>query len=125
MQKNERHKRVSPVLGLSLFLSGREMRESMKIIKELKKCIREYKKPSLITPIAVSLEVVMECIIPFIVAQLGQSDQRELPVWRDRRLRRGAGGDGGAFLNVRRLGRLNVRNGLLRVCPQFAQGYVL
>ena len=46
------------------------MRESMKIIKELKKCIREYKKPSLITPIAVSLEVVMECIIPFIVAQL-------------------------------------------------------
>ena len=42
----------------------------MKIIKELKKCIREYKKPSLITPIAVSLEVVMECIIPFIVAQL-------------------------------------------------------
>ena len=70
MQKNERHKRVSPVLGLSLFLSGREMRESMKIIKELKKCIREYKKPSLITPIAVSLEVVMECIIPFIVAQL-------------------------------------------------------
>lgn len=42
----------------------------MNIIKELKKCIREYKKPSLITPIAVSLEVVMECIIPFIVAQL-------------------------------------------------------
>ncbi|MBS6475352.1 MAG: ABC transporter ATP-binding protein [Clostridiales bacterium] len=40
------------------------------MIKELKKCIREYKKPSLITPIAVSLEVVMECIIPFIVAQL-------------------------------------------------------
>lgn len=101
------------------------MRESMKIIKELKKCIREYKKPSLITPIAVSLEVVMECIIPFIVAQLVNRISESCPFGEIARLRRGAGGDGGAFLNVRRLGRLNVRNGLLRVCPQFAQGYVL
>ena len=40
------------------------------MIKELAKCIREYKKASILTPIFVSLEVVMECIIPFIIAQL-------------------------------------------------------
>ena len=40
------------------------------MIKELSKCIREYKKASILTPIFVSLEVVMECIIPFIIAQL-------------------------------------------------------
>ena len=40
------------------------------MIKELAKCIREYKTASILTPIFVSLEVVMECIIPFIIAQL-------------------------------------------------------
>ena len=40
------------------------------MIKELAKCIREYKIASVLTPIFVSLEVVMECIIPFIIAQL-------------------------------------------------------
>ncbi len=42
------------------------------MIKELMKSIREYKRDSILTPILVSLEVVMECIIPFVVAQLGQ-----------------------------------------------------
>ncbi|MBQ7156130.1 MAG: ABC transporter ATP-binding protein [Synergistaceae bacterium] len=32
--------------------------------------IREYKRPSLEAPVYVSLEVVMECLIPFIVARL-------------------------------------------------------
>ena len=40
------------------------------MIKELMKSIREYKRDSILTPILVSLEVVMECIIPFVVAQL-------------------------------------------------------
>ncbi len=40
------------------------------MIKELAKCIREYKKPSLMAPILVSLEVVMECTIPFLIAIL-------------------------------------------------------
>ena len=40
------------------------------MIKTLAKSIREYKKPSILTPILVSGEVVLECIIPFIVAQL-------------------------------------------------------
>jgi len=40
------------------------------MIKELAKSIREYKKVSIATPILVSLEVVMECIIPFFIADL-------------------------------------------------------
>ncbi len=40
------------------------------MLKVLTKSIREYKRPSVLTPILVSLEVVMECIIPFVVAQL-------------------------------------------------------
>ena len=40
------------------------------MIKELAKCIREYKRDSLKAPIMVSLEVVMDCIIPFVIANL-------------------------------------------------------
>ena len=38
--------------------------------KELMKSIREYKRDSILSPIFVSLEVLMECIIPFITANL-------------------------------------------------------
>ena len=34
------------------------------MIKTLAKSIREYKKVSIMTPILVSIEVVMECLIP-------------------------------------------------------------
>ncbi len=40
------------------------------MVKELARSIREYKKVSIATPILVSMEVVMECIIPFIIAEL-------------------------------------------------------
>ncbi len=40
------------------------------MIRELGKSIREYKKYAIATPILVSLEVVMECIIPFMIAAL-------------------------------------------------------
>lgn len=40
------------------------------MFRELAKSIREYKGVSIATPILVSLEVVMECIIPFVVAEL-------------------------------------------------------
>ena len=40
------------------------------MIKELAKSIREYKRPSILAPILVSGEVMLECIIPFIVARL-------------------------------------------------------
>ncbi|WP_333652473.1 ABC transporter ATP-binding protein [Lacrimispora sp.] len=38
--------------------------------KILIKSIREYKKPSILAPVFVSMEVVIECIIPFITAHL-------------------------------------------------------
>ncbi len=40
------------------------------MIKTLAKSIREYKKTSIATPILVSMEVLIECIIPFIIATL-------------------------------------------------------
>lgn len=40
------------------------------MIKKLAKSVREYKTPSILAPIFVSLEVVLECMIPFIIAQL-------------------------------------------------------
>lgn len=40
------------------------------MIKRLSGCIREYKMPSLLSPLFVAFEVIVECIIPFIVAKL-------------------------------------------------------
>ncbi len=41
----------------------------MNVIKKLAGSIREYKKATIITPIAVALEVVVECIIPLVMAK--------------------------------------------------------
>ena len=40
------------------------------MIKKLAKSVREFKKTSIITPILVSFEVVLECIIPMLIAEL-------------------------------------------------------
>ena len=40
------------------------------IIKTLSKSIREFKKPAIFTPILVVGEVILECIIPFVIANL-------------------------------------------------------
>ncbi len=40
------------------------------MISALLKSLREYKKTTIITPLLVVMEVVMECIIPFIIANL-------------------------------------------------------
>ena len=40
------------------------------MIRELMKCIREFKRPSILSPVLVSLEVVMECLIPLVIANL-------------------------------------------------------
>ena len=40
------------------------------MIKTLLKSVREYKKASLLTPAFVAIEVVLECLLPFIMAQL-------------------------------------------------------
>ena len=40
------------------------------MIKRLGKCVREYKKSAILTPIFVSLEVIMEVIIPLLMVEL-------------------------------------------------------
>ncbi len=40
------------------------------MLRKLAKSIREYKKDSILAPILIALEVVMECLIPFIIAKL-------------------------------------------------------
>ena len=42
----------------------------MNIIRVLKKSIREYKKDSILTPVLVAFEALVECIIPLMVANL-------------------------------------------------------
>ena len=40
------------------------------MLKQLSKCIREYKLTSILAPITIMMEVVMETIIPFVMAKL-------------------------------------------------------
>ena len=40
------------------------------MIRLLAKSIREYKRDALLTPLFVTLEVIIECIIPFLTANL-------------------------------------------------------
>lgn len=40
------------------------------VIKTLGKSVREYKKPSFLAPLLVAIEVVMECLIPYIMTLL-------------------------------------------------------
>ena len=42
----------------------------MNVIKTLAKCIREYKKESILTPLFITLEVLMECFMPLVTSQL-------------------------------------------------------
>ncbi len=42
----------------------------MSVFRELAKSIREYKAPSIKAPVYVSFEVIMECIIPFVLAMM-------------------------------------------------------
>ena len=40
------------------------------MIKVLARSIREYKKTAILTPLLVTVEVILECIIPFTIANL-------------------------------------------------------
>lgn len=40
------------------------------MVKKLLGCVREYKKASILTPVFVALEVVLECLIPLVMAAL-------------------------------------------------------
>ena len=51
------------------------------MIKTLAKSIREYKKPSLLTPVLVAGEALMECIIPFIIANMVNQIKARCSIW--------------------------------------------
>ena len=51
------------------------------MIKTLAKSIREYKKASIISPIFVTFEVIMECIIPFVTASLVNEIQKGCDIY--------------------------------------------
>ena len=48
----------------------KERGNNMNIIRVLKKSIREYKRDSILTPVLVAFEALVECIIPLMVANL-------------------------------------------------------
>lgn len=47
------------------------------MFKQLLKSVREYKKPTLLSPIFVSMEVVVECIIPFVTGNFIDEIEKE------------------------------------------------
>ncbi|MDE6274351.1 MAG: ABC transporter ATP-binding protein/permease [Clostridiales bacterium] len=51
------------------------------MLKTLAKCIREYKLASILSPLFVILEVVLECMIPFVIIYLGNAIQDGLNLW--------------------------------------------
>ena len=88
------------------------------MVKVLARSIREFKKPAILTPLLVSVEVVMECAIPFVIAQLVNQMQagcsldviaKYVPY----------------FAGFWRCGRKDLRGGVHRLCAQPAQRHVL
>ena len=49
------------------------------MIKTLLKSVREYKKASIVTPLLVFFEVILECIIPFVIAEMVEMIETEKP----------------------------------------------
>ena len=88
------------------------------MLRELAKSIREFKRPSILAPVLVSCEVMLECIILFIVARLVNQIKGRLQHRRDFVARPGAGGDGGAVPDIRLAGRHRLLQGVERVRPQ-------
>ena len=50
------------------------------MIRVLSRSIREYKKASILTPLLVTVEVILECVIPFVIANLVNEMQNSCPM---------------------------------------------
>ncbi len=50
------------------------------MIRTLLKSVREYKRPSLLTPLFVFFEVVLECLIPMVIAELVETYEKSQSV---------------------------------------------
>ena len=86
------------------------------MLKDLMKCVREYKKASLQAPVLVSLEVVMECIIPFIISRLVNEIKAGCAL---------SVIDGHPVPDIWNRSRKCLFHGLLRICKKSPQGHVL
>jgi DNA polymerase-3 subunit beta len=51
------------------------------MVKTLLKSVGEYKKPSLVTPLFMVLEVVCECLIPLMMAKMLEGDDKVIQVY--------------------------------------------
>ena len=95
------------------------------MIKTLMGSIREYKKPSILTPILVSIEVIVECIIPFYIAKLIDHIQNGTDMSLIFKIRLYAYFIGVRFAVLRRYGGQDLRHGFMRVCEKSAARSVL
>lgn len=95
------------------------------MIKTLARSIREYKKASILTPILVTVEVILECAIPFVIANL--VNQMQAGCTMDVIVKYGVALIIMSVLSLIFGGAagLNLRHGLGRLRAQPAQGYVL
>ena len=55
------------------------VRKAKNMIKTLLKSVREFKKASIVTPLLVFFEVILECIIPFVIAEMVEMIETERP----------------------------------------------
>ena len=95
------------------------------IVKTLSHSIREYKKTSILTPLLVTVEVVMECAIPFVIANL--VNQMQAGCTMDVIVRYGIQLLAMAIISLvfGAAAGATLRQCIGRLCPQPAQGYVL
>ena len=97
--------------------------------KILAKSIREYKKQSIQAPVLVSLEVLLECIIPFVIAKLVNEIKAGCEIttiiWYGAALIVMAGLSllFGTLAGTAWLGG-SLRHGLCGICEKSPQGYV-
>ncbi len=51
------------------------------MLKTLAKCIRQYKLVTILSPVFVTLEVILECLIPFVITLLGEAIEGGAGLW--------------------------------------------
>ncbi len=51
------------------------------MLKTLSKCIREFKLVTILSPIFVTFEVILECLLPFTISQLGDAISKGNGLW--------------------------------------------
>ena len=84
------------------------------MIKTLAKSIREYKLSTILSPIIVTGEVVLECLIPFVINELGNAISAGVGLWEN-------GATSWSTLGIGQYALILVCKGFLRFCEKFAQ----